>query len=296
MNTKVEFSAWTDLDRAKAHEIFDKGFQQFHLVIDKFSRFKVDSELSKLNNSNGKEVKVTKELFNLVKFALDIASKTKGAFDPTIIDFLATYGYDADYNFKKLSNKKVVEKEVQQILKNRPSFKDIRLNQKESTIKLSPKQKIDLGSIGKGYAIDLAYKELIPLKNFVINAGGDIRVKGRGRDKKNWPVSLKIPRMKHIGKVRLENEAICCSGSWARKVKFFHHLINPKTGIPQNDLKATFVIANTAMEADAWATALFALGNKAASYSKRYKIKALLIKSNSELVPSPNCWFNRILS
>lgn len=283
MNTKVEFSAWTDLDRSKTHEIFDTGFQQFHLVIDKFSRFKVDSKLSKLNHSNGKEVKVSKELFQLVKFALGIARKTDGAFDPTIIDFLETYGYNAKYDFKRLSNKTVIKKEVKEVLKHRPSFEDIKLNSKKFTIKLAKRQKIDLGSIGKGYAIDLAYKRLLPLKNFVINAGGDIRARGGSRDNKPWLVGLKIPGMAQVGKIRLENQAICCSGNWARKVKFFHHLINPKTGVPQGDLRATFVIAKCAMEADAWATALFALGNEATPYIQKNKIKALLITKHNKI-------------
>lgn len=283
MNTKVEFSAWTDVDRSKTHKIFDEGFQQFHLVIDKFSRFKTDSELSKLNLSSGKEVKVSKELFQLVKFALGMARKTDGAFDPTIVDFLETYGYDVNYNFERLSNKTVIKKEIAQILKKRPSFHDIQLNSTQLTIKLAKKQKIDLGSIGKGYAIDLAYEKLLPLQNFIINAGGDIRAKGTNRDNKPWIVGLKVPTLKQIGKIRLRDQAICCSGSWARKVKFFHHLIDPKTGIPQNELAATFVIAKTAMEADGWATALFALGKKAPQYIKKYKVKSLLVTKDDKV-------------
>lgn len=277
MNTKVEFITWTDMDREKVHEIFDQGFQQFHFVIEKFSRFKTDSELSLLNNSNGRKVKVSKELFKLIEFALNIADKTNGAFDPTIIDFLETYGYEAKYDFEKLKNKSIIKKEIQKILKTRPSYKDIKLDNKSLTVQLKRNQRIDLGSIGKGYAIDKAFKKLSPLKNFLINAGGDIRAKGIYKDKKPWIVGLKAPKLGQIGRLKLSNQALCCSGSWARKVKFFHHLINPKTGEPQNELKTVFVLAKTAIEADVWSTALFALGKIAEKFIKKYRLEAILV-------------------
>ncbi|MFC1780463.1 FAD:protein FMN transferase [Patescibacteria group bacterium] len=269
MNTKVEFTTWTEMARDKVHEIFDQGFKQFHFVIEKFSRFDPSSGLSILNNSRGKEVKVSKELFKLVEFAIDLANKTNGTFDPTIIDFLEAYGYDTKYSFDKLQSKKLIQKEIKQILKKRKSYKDILLYPARSSIKLSKNQKIDLGSIGKGYAIDKAFSKLKPLKNFIINAGGDIRATGVNKDGKPWPVGLKVPKVGEIKRIRLDNKAICCSGSWARKVKFFHHLINPKTGKPQNDIKAVFVIANNAMKADSWSTALFVMGKTAKEFAKK---------------------------
>ncbi len=283
MNTKVEFITWTETDRDKVHELFDKGFQQFHFVIDKFSRFKKDSELSKLNHSNGRKAKVSQELFSLIEFALDIADKTNGAYDPTVIDFLETYGYGAKYDFSRLKNKNLIKKEVAEILKTRPSFKDIKINKSSLIIKLAQNQKIDLGSIGKGYAIDRAFNELLPLENFLINAGGDIQAKGINKNNKPWLVGLKVPKFGQIGKIKLDDKAICCSGSWARKVKFFHHLINPKTGIPQNDIKATFILSKTAIEADAWSTALFVSGKNCKDLINKYRIKAVIVNDKNNI-------------
>jgi thiamine biosynthesis lipoprotein len=277
MNTTVEFTANTNISRDKVYTIFDKAFQQFHFVIERLSRFDSKSELSKLNQSAGKKCSVSRELFELIKFALDLARKTNGYFDPTIIDFLESYGYNKQYDFSRLNKPKLVKKEIQKLLKSRPSFNDIKLDKNTKTVTLKKGQRIDLGSIGKGYAIDLAYKKLLPLKNFAINAGGDIRVKGVNRDQKPWKISLNAPTMKLLGYIKLEDRAICCSGSWARKVKSFHHLINPKKGTPTNDLNVVFVIANTAMEADAWSTALYILGNKAEETIKKHKLAALVV-------------------
>ena len=65
-------------------------------------------------------------------------------------------------------------------------------------------------------------------------------------------------------------------------MKFFHHLINPKSGDPQTENEATYVVANTAKEADAWATAVFALGNEAKKYIKRYKLSAIIIDNKKQ--------------
>lgn len=286
MNTTVEFTACTNISRDKVYTIFDQAFQQFHFVIERFSRFDSKSELSRLNQSAGTKYQVSKELFELIKFALDIARKTNGYFDPTIIDFLEGYGYNKHYDFSKLNKPELVKKEIQKLLKSRSSFKDIKLDKNTQTITLKKGQRIDLGSIGKGYAIDLAYNKLLPLKNFVINAGGDIRVKGADKNKESWKISLKVPTMKPLGYIKLKDKAVCCSGSWARKVKSFHHLINPKSGDPQNDLKAIFVIANTAMDADAWSTALFILGRKAEEAIKKHKITALIVTMKEKISKS----------
>jgi len=283
MNSYVEFSAWTEVYRSKVHAIFDQGFQQFHFVIEKFTRFESDSELSQLNRSEGKKKIVSRELFNLVQYGLNLAEKTEGYFDPTIIDFLEAYGYGARYQFEKLKRKEYVLQEVQNIARLRSTYKDIALNKSDLSIKLAPKQRIDLGGLGKGYAIDLAYEKLKGLGNFVINAGGDIRVMGNDRDGTPWFVGLNVPELDSLGYVQLENKALCCSGAWARKVKFFHHLLNPKTGKPQDDVHAVFVISDDAMSADSWATALFAMGKKAPEYIEKYELCALLVYKNEKV-------------
>ncbi len=311
MNTTIEFSAWTELDRDRVYEIFNDGFKQFHLVVDKFSRFKKNSELSRLNANTGKEFKVSKEMFRLISFSLEMAKKTEGLFDPTIIDFLEAYGYGTNYDFQKLKNKKKIQKEIRQILKTRPSYKDTQLSSKDLTVKLAKNQRIDLGAIGKGYAIDKAYEKLKPLKNYIINAGGDIRAGGKDKTGKPWLVQLKIPkrntadsklptspprlqanrRLRRTGllgtylnksnKINLHNQALCSSGSSARKVKFFHHLIDPTSGKPKNEVEAVFVQAETAMKADAWATALFVAGEKAERLCDENEISAVIVKNDT---------------
>lgn len=108
------------------------------------------------------------------------------------------------------------------------------------TIYLKQNQRLEFGGCGKGFAIDKAFERLLPLGNFIIDAGGDIRCSGNIEDRK-WSASLYGTN----DVVELESgDSFCCSGSSARRVKDFHHLINPKTGTPQNDFKQSFVYCN----------------------------------------------------
>lgn len=282
MHTKVEFSTWCDLPRSKIYSVFQNGFDEFTRVVRKFSRFKKNSELSILNQK--KNLKVSNELLNLVEYSLKLAERTNGAFDPTIIDFLEAYGYDHTRSFSNLSNKKLIKQEVNTLLGNRPSYKDIKIEKKTSKIKLKDKQSLDLGGIDKGYAIDLAFEKLFPLKNFIINAGGDIRAAGGSDNYGFWPVGLKVPEYKQLGYIELKDQSVCCSGSHARRIMNFHHLIDPAKGEPTDELKTVFVLSKTALKADSLATAVYVLGNKQAKFINENKLSVLSVKPGNDII------------
>lgn len=242
----------------------ERGFGEFDRIVKQYTRFNEDSELSNLNRNSGSWVRVNDEFFKLIEYMLDLARKTDGAFDPTIIDFLEVYGYDKNYDFSKL-DKPELQDLVQRIKNERASYNDIELDPKNKKVKLVKNQRIDLGGVGKGYAIDCAYNQFTA-DNFLIDAGGDIRSQGKNEKGENWRVGLKNKNkndeIEYVGFVELDNESIASSGSWARRVKNFHHLINPKTGLPENKYNTVYVKAKTGIEADSWATALFIGGEE----------------------------------
>lgn len=263
MNTDIIFKVvQTNEQTTKILDAIEDGFYQFDRIVKTYTRFDENSELSNLNRMSGEEVKVSSEFFFLVEYMLDLAKKTNGAFDPTVIDYLEVYGYDKNYDFSKL-DKPELNKYVENIFKTRKSYKEIKLNKKNSSVKLAKGQRIDLGGVGKGYAIDCAYNVFkeCGIDNFLINAGGDMRASGKNEKEEIWNVELIHENENQekiaVGMVKLDNEALACSGSWARKVKQFHHLIDIKTGKPVENKKTIFVKAKTAMVADSWATALF---------------------------------------
>lgn len=284
MKTTITFKVVQDKEKTvDILNAMEEGFGEFDRIVKTYTRFEDTSELSNLNRQPERWINISEEFCYLIDYMLTLAEKTDGAFDPTVIDFLETYGYDKNYDFSK-SEKPELDSLVQKLVNERPSFRDIELDKKNLKVKLAKNQKLDLGGIGKGYAIDCAYNKLNKFDNFLIDGGGDIRAKGKNDKKELWLVDLlgfRNDKKEVVGQVKLDNESIAGSGSWARKFKQFHHLINPKTGKPQNKYSTVFVQAPTSIESDSWATALFVGGEPIANLMPK-NFKYFMIANNQD--------------
>jgi thiamine biosynthesis lipoprotein len=295
MHTIIRISVISDQGTVFTNDKLEEAFDQFTQVTRKYTRFDKTSELSQLNNSsNGKAIKVSLELFELIEQALFVAKETDGLFDPTIIDLLEAYGYGAKADFAELNNPKLMQ-EIKEILLLRKSYKQIKLDREALTVQLAPNQRLDLGGIAKGYAIDLAQQTLIKsFDSFIINAGGDIRANGKKEDGNPWVVALeKAPQFiskeapkTSWGNIELNDMAIAASGAWSRKIKFFHHLVNPKTGLPVEDTVQVFTLAKNATLADIWATALFMMGKDGISLAVKNNIECCVIDKERHIYKS----------
>lgn len=265
MNTDITVHIVSEKQQTiKTKDAIESVFSEFDRIVKKFTRFNEDSELSNLNRSSGEWVVISSEFFNLIKYMLELNQKTKGTFDPTIIDFLEVYGYNKDYDFSKLDNPSLDEM-VRDIASNRAKASDIELNETELAVKLVKGQKIELGGCGKGYALDQSKEILLNLgfDNFLIDGGGDLISNGTNEKGKDWEVGLYVFENNEKtlkGSTKLVNESIASSGGWARKVKQFHHLINPNSGTPENKFNTVFVRSKRAILADSLATTLFVGG------------------------------------
>jgi thiamine biosynthesis lipoprotein len=267
MRTEVGFKLYSNASKVSVSNAMENAANKFFQVSARFTRFSPDSELSLLNSSAGEKAKVSSELFSLVSDAIALAKFSDGRFDPTVIDLLEAHGYKSSFNPKEIKIRQAKLKDVNSYVRKRPSWKQIELDEQENTVKLHKKQRLDLGSLGKGYAIDLAAEELAKISdNFLISAGGDNY--GRGNNISNdapWSIELvskTSAKAREVGKIGCVNidsrgQAVASSGSWARSVGKFHHLIDPTSGRPAAKNLQTFVIHSSAKWADALATVLF---------------------------------------
>lgn len=136
---------------------------------------------------------------------------------------------------------------------------------------------LDFSAIAKGYAVDAVSNVLIKkgIKNFMVDIGGEVRIKGRNPQKKLWKIGINKPIddslsvNKEIDKVLfITDKAIATSGNYRNfyyyKGKKYSHEINPHTGYPAlNEVLSSTVIAPDCMTADALATAIMVKGLKA---------------------------------
>ena len=146
-----------------------------------------------------------------------------------------------------------------------PTFRDVDLDPDRCTITLRRPLLLDLGAVAKGLAIDLAGQELAPLGRCMIDAGGDIAVRGLNPAGTLWQIGIRHPRQDDalLTTLRLTDAAVCTSGDYERPATppaVGHHILDPRSGRSPEAVASVTVIAPTAMAADALGTAAFILG------------------------------------
>jgi thiamine biosynthesis lipoprotein len=143
------------------------------------------------------------------------------------------------------------------------SYRDVEADPHERTITLHKPLLIDLGSVAKGLAVDAAARELQPLSDFAIDAGGDLYLGGRNPEGLPWSVGIRHPRLDTalIDSLQVSNTAVCTSGDYERIApNGAPHILDPRSGAPAAVSASVTVVAATALAADALATAAFVLG------------------------------------
>jgi len=219
-----------------------KAESVFHEYDFRFSRFKPESELMALNNSNGTWHKVGVEMFQVIKRCVALAVETDGAFDPSVGGILASYGYGLPENYISPSNT--------------PSYRDLAFDDRELLIRLAPGQILEPACIVKGMAIDAAGKALENVPAFMINVGGDIITKGNYEGGEPWNIAVQSPENRDaiVAAVGIKNVGMATSGVYQTKGeqngKKWHHLVNMKNKRPSNGIVSATIIAENCERAD----------------------------------------------
>ncbi|KOO40373.1 FAD:protein FMN transferase [Priestia koreensis] len=242
------------------HNDLEKVSTIFRQVESIASRFSPDSEVMSLLEKNGKPARVSPFLFEMTRFALQIAEATDGVYDPTIGNQMEKSGFNRHYLTNRIQ---------QTALSTSPTtYKDVILYPELGAIQLQKPLILDFGSIAKGFAVDVAVKALSFYEGVMIDAGGDVFVRGRNERRELWKVGIKHPIEKDrpLAVLNVTDVAICTSGSYERKSAHdtsFHHIQFPKGSSP-NELISCTVVAPFGMMADSLSTASFLLGYKKA--------------------------------
>lgn len=260
MDTTVTIKIVSQQKTNKIDQAIDEAAGFFYKIERTCSRFDPDSELMQLSRHAGKSVSVSPLLYQAVKFAVETARETGGAFDPSIGRSMERRGFDKNY----LSGEKVRSTFADT---ERATYEDLSFDEENREVLLKKPMVIDLSAVAKGMAIDVAAKAIRDegFVNFIINAGGDIYAAGHNVREKPWKIGIRNParRSEWIGSVRLSNAAICTSGDYERPSKVLpgeNHLLDPHRNQSPENIASCSVIAPFAMLADAFSTASFIMG------------------------------------
>jgi thiamine biosynthesis lipoprotein len=240
--------------------LLDTARRRIEQLEARWSRFRPDSEISRLNERAGEAIAVSDDTIALVTRAIDAWRFTGGAFDATVLGSMLRAGYDRSFE-------EIRTGAVARISPLVVAVTDIEVVGNTVTVPVGVG--IDPGGIGKGLAADLVADELSAAgaAGVCVNMGGDVRVMGAGPDGAGWTIAVEHPwsaePLVHVG---IANGAIATSTTLKRRWMLDgvqrHHLIDPSTGEPSTaDLDLVAVIAGNAWAAEVLAKAVLIRGS-----------------------------------
>jgi thiamine biosynthesis lipoprotein ApbE len=269
MGTDAEVSIYSH-DEKTAGNAIEGALDEMERMDRIMSNYKNDSELSKVNKKAAKSpVPCNAELLDVIEQSQYYSELSGGAFDITVSPIVSLWGFFREKG--RVPTKKEIENLLPAV-----SYKNIVINKSTdpempTTIFFKNTQtQIELGAIGKGYAVDKALEVIKKsgVNNGCINLGGNIYVLGTPPGKNAWKVGVQHPRDGNeiLGYLELKNEATATSGDYERFFEFngkrYSHIMNPQTGRPVSGTIATTIVASTGTEVDALSTIVFVLGRE----------------------------------
>ena len=258
-----------------------------------YSRFRPDSELSRLNARAGDTVAVGPLLAEAIGVALDAAERTDGAVDPTVGRAMRAIGYDVD--FDRIASGTTSRAPVEIRLEPIPGWRAVQLSRVRREVRLQPGVELDLGSTGKALASDRAAAAAlaaIGAGGVLVSFGGDIATAGAPPDG-GWRILVaedsEAPTDSPGETIAISDGAVATSSTtvrrWQRGTTALHHLIDPRTGGPvASRWRTATVVAATCVEANTAATAAIVLGDDGVGWLERSGLPARLVEVDGRIV------------
>jgi thiamine biosynthesis lipoprotein len=238
-----------------------------------WSRFRDDSVVAGLARAGG-EVAAPPHTAAMLDLYAELDLATDGAVNPLVGESLARLGYDARLSLVEGSPSAA------------PAWRDL-LRWDDGMLSLATPATIDVGALGKGRLVDLVLEVVRrhASGDVVVDASGDLATRGRAQR-----VALEHPfhTDRAIGVWEIADQALCASATnrraWGGGL---HHVLDARTGVPVRAYAATWAVADTAMQADALATALFFDGGPQLAH--RWGAQWVRMRTDGRVEWSPGC-------
>ena len=253
------------------------GEQEALRIEATYSRYRPDSLLSRVNQSQGRPVPVTPEMAALLTYADQCYALSDGLFDISCGVLRQVWSFDGSDN--------VPTAEAVAALLLRVGWSKIQFTETEAIVPAG--MEIDFGGLGKEYAVDRAAMLLRDQTQlpFLVNFGGDLRVSGPRRDGSAWRIAIEGVDAEdgEQGLIEIRQGALTTSGDARRFLMKdgirYSHILNPKTGWPVKDPpRSVTVAAATCMEAGILSTLAMVMGADAEAFLRSEGVRAWIIR------------------
>ncbi|HEY5999745.1 MAG TPA: FAD:protein FMN transferase [bacterium] len=249
-------------EEKEAMAAIQAAFAEIERIDALLSSHRTDSLISRVNREGFRaKVPVEKDIFQLIREAASFSEASGGAFDVTVWPLSKLWGFDEGGRRPSVTELRDAVAKV--------GYRKLVLDQGDGSVGFTlPGMGLDLGAIAKGWAVDRAMDVLAArgMTDVIVDAGGDLRVAGSRPGKGFWRIGVQDPRDSGslLFTLDLTDTAIVTSGDYERFFEEdgvrYHHILDPTTGMPACGCRSVTVLAPTAAEADASATAAFVLG------------------------------------
>ena len=289
LGTHVDITVIAD-GRIQAEDAVASAFEVISHYERLFTRYDHKSPVCELNET-GRLDHLDAEVAAMMQTCHRYYRETDGAFDITVKPCIDLFKSCAD------AGRKPTESEIAQIASHIGSDK---LHITESGIYIPEGMGITLDGVAPGFIADRVSQHLngLGIRNYLVNAGGEIRTSGKPLNSEHWRIAIQDPshQNNYPGFIALNAGAVSTSGNYEiyyGSDRVFHHIVDAKTGKSPNTSVSVTVTAPTAVEADILSTALFVMPpQKALDYTARHPgVACLIIDSNGNQIASPNFTF-----
>jgi thiamine biosynthesis lipoprotein len=262
----TQFEVFLPYGTLEAMSLTEAALDEIQRLEDQLTVYHDQSEVSRLNRcAFDRSVTVEERLFCLLAMSARLTQETAGAFDITTGALTKTWGF-----YRRQGHVPSPEDLAQ--VQQRVGMQHVQLDAERRSVRyLRRGLEINLGSIGKGYALDRAAELLrdhLGVPSALLH-GGNSSVYALGSmpgDDRGWPVGIRHPwhPERRLAVLRLCDRAVGTSAATFQHLEYngrkLGHILDPRTGWPAEGLASATAVAPTAAEADALATAFFILG------------------------------------
>jgi len=289
MGTEVRVSVWT-ADHALVETAVGAVFREFDRLDALMSVWKDGSDIVRLNAAAGdRAVTVSTDTRDVLHIARDISDQTGGTFDVTFAALGGLWKFDYQDKDNSVPDAREIAKRLPLI-----NYRDLSVDDGAGTAQLKREgMRVNLGGIGKGYAVDRAVDIMrrSGLRDFMIQAGGDMYVAGRRGDRP-WRLGIRDPRGpadRLFATLDLTDGTFSTSGDYERSFmkdgRRYHHIIDPRDGQPARLSRSVTLVTDRAVVADALAKGVFILGPDAgmALIERTPGVQGVIVSAKNEV-------------
>ena len=272
------YSIQADCPGSLPQDRVDAELARINTLMSTYDR---NSELSRFNRGpTGVALPVSPELVDVVDAAFVVSEQTRGAFDATVAPLVALWGFGAE-----AARRAPGDKEVAQAMRL-VDYRRVAHNRDPPTLEKFGPATLDLSGIAKGFAVDRLAGLLDDARcpAYLIEFGGEIRARANAPGGGPWRVGVESPSgPDYVGTLLLGTGALATSGDYRQYREAdgvrVSHVIDPRTGYPvRHHLASVTVVTDTAMMADAYATAMLVMGEaEARGFAGEMNLAALFI-------------------